>query len=399
MRIAILGCRGIPARHGGFETFAEGLSARLVEHGHVVTVYCEGRRRGRPRSHRGVHLVYIPVPAVGCLRPLLYDFLALGHASVGHDVVYLLGYGAALFGILPRLLGRSFWINMDGLEWKRSKWSRPARAWFRAMERVAMFLADRVIFDAQAVRADLVARLGTPRNSAVLSYAAEMSLAAPDPDTLRHFGLEADGYHLIVCRLEPENHVLEIIRGYMRAGSRRPLAIVADHTRGGRYWERCRAAGDESVHWLGTVWDREQLAGLRAGAASYAHGHSVGGTNPSLLEAMACANPCLAHDNPFNREVLGDDAFFFTDEQTAAQAFRSMESLSTAERRAMGGRGRARVVTHYGWERLAHDYDTLLRTGRVVRRETQDSAVPSRPRVGLPVGQHPSDSNRTQEAA
>ena len=397
MRIAILGSRGIPARHGGFETFAEGLAVRLVERGHAVTVYCEGRRQGRPRSWRGVRLVYVPVPVGGCARPLLYDLFALLHASLSHRHVYLLGYGAALFGAIPRLLGRRLWINMDGLEWRRTKWSAPARRWFRWMEAMAMRLADRVVFDAHAIRADLIARHGEPRAHATLAYAARPRIGAPDGGHLRELGLVAGGYHLIVCRVEPENHVLELIQGYARSLARAPLVVVADDTLDTGYAVRCRGAGDARVRWIGTVWDRDRLESLRAGALTYLHGHSVGGTNPSLLEAMACGNVCIAHDNPFNREVLGDAGAYFEDAAGVSAAVERFEALPERTRTERGHAGRARIAAHYSWEALVDAYETeLLRDGSAAVERTPAS----KPETASVRSSRPApDSGGSKEAA
>lgn len=361
MRIALLGSRGIPARHGGFETFAEGLAVRLVERGHVVTVYCEGLRRGRPRRLDGVHLIYVPIPARGCLRPLLYDLVCLIHASLAHDVVYLLGYGAALFGWIPRVFRRRLWINMDGLEWARAKWSPLARAWFRRMERLALRLADFVVFDAEAIRDHLVARHGPPRDGAVLAYAARTRLGAPERGVLESLDLDAGRYHLVVCRLVPENHVLEIVSGYARSTATAPLVLVTDSEGGDAYAQRCRAAGDERVRWVGTVWDRRKLESLRAGAMTYVHGHSVGGTNPSLLEAMACGNACIAHDNPFNREVLAESGVYFGSAEELCSALETAEAEGPAVRAGRGNAARRRVAGRYSWEGLAEAYDAALR--------------------------------------
>src|SRR6266571_1127158 len=145
MKISILGTRGIPAQYGGFETFAEEIAVRLVKQGVDVTVFCEAEKGEQSGEYQGVKLIYVSVPKLGSLTTILFDLICLWRARKEFDVVYMLGYGASPFCFIPRLWGRQVWINMDGVEWARSKWSWPARIWFKMMEAVAMRTPDRII--------------------------------------------------------------------------------------------------------------------------------------------------------------------------------------------------------------------------------------------------------------
>ena len=356
-RLAILGCRGIPARYGGFETVAEELGARLVAAGCEVTVFCvDTGASDPPREHRGIRLEYVRVPRLGPAAALAYDLVALRRARA-HDVVYMLGYGAGAFLGLARRPGNAVWVNMDGLEWRRATWGRLARAWRARMERAALRSADRVVFDNAAVCRAVTGAPPLGRVS-VIEYGATLE-HEPDPRVLASLGVRRHGYFLLVARIEPENHVLEILRAHARSGCARELLVVGD-LRAGRYPAACRAAAGEGVRFLGALFDPRTLHALRRDCAAVLHGHSVGGTNPSLLEAMAAGAPLVAHDNPFNREVLEERGTYFRDEAGLVAVLREVEAWSAEERARRGAASRARVRAHYTWERIAAEYRALL---------------------------------------
>jgi glycosyltransferase involved in cell wall biosynthesis len=397
-RIAILGSRGIPARYGGFETFAEELAVGLVERGAEVTVFCE-RSNGTParepaREHRGVRLVHVPAPRLGPLRTILFDLGCLWRARKGFDVVYMLGYGSALFCGLPRRSGSEVWINMDGLEWRRRKWGRLARAWLRWNEGRALAVATRVVFDADAVRADVLARRPARADVSVIEYGARPPQTF-DPGVLEELVLRPREYYLVVCRIEPENHVLEIVTAFARLATDRTLLVVGNVDGAGEYGRACRqAAGRARVRFLGALFDGTTLDTLRTGSRAVLHGHSVGGTNPSLLEALAAGAPVIAHDNPFNREVLGAEATCFHDTESLIEALRVVEARDAEEHGRLGDEARARVTTYYQWERIVAAYATLLgapqEAGGAEGAAPIDDPVPApEPRAPLPGG-HPS---------
>ncbi|HQT26400.1 MAG TPA: DUF1972 domain-containing protein, partial [Burkholderiales bacterium] len=191
MKLAILGARGIPARYGGFETFAERLSTGLARRGIEVTVYCEAVPDG-PVNYEGVKLEYFGLPCAGPLSTVLFDMKCLWHARKRHDVVYMLGYGAAFFCFAPRIWGRQVWLNMDGLEWKRSKWSLLAKFWLRAMESVAMLTPSRLIFDAEGIRTSLESRHRRLPPATFIPYGAQVAEMPADPEILTEWALESE---------------------------------------------------------------------------------------------------------------------------------------------------------------------------------------------------------------
>ena len=365
-RIAILGSRGIPARYGGFETFAEELSVRLVERGHAVTVFCPWRRGPRPAEHRGVRLEYVCHPRLPAVGSLLYDAASLWRARRGYDAVYMLGYGASALCALPRLGGAEVWINMDGLEWERSKWSGPARAWLALSERLALRTATRLVFDNAAVAERVLARHRARVAHEVIEYGASRPAPVADAaERLARHGLRTGDYYLVVARCEPENQVLELARAFRRADPVRPLVLVTNPRAGDAYGDTLRAEHGGPVRVLGPVYDAGELGALRAHAFAYVHGHTVGGTNPSLLEAMACGNLVLADDNPFNREVLGENGLYFAGAGALAACLARAEAVGVEERRAFAAGCLARIDERYDWERIADAYaDLLARAGR-----------------------------------
>ena len=180
MKIALLGTRGIPAAYGGFETFAEILSTRLAAVGMDVTVFCTREAIPQPESYNDVTLEYAASPSCGPFSTIVYDLVCLWRARKDFDVVYMLGYGASLFCFLPRLWGTRVWINMDGIEWARSKWSWPARLWLRTMESVALWTANVIIADADAIGDYLRRRHRKVPGLQVIPYGAEVVQHPPD---------------------------------------------------------------------------------------------------------------------------------------------------------------------------------------------------------------------------
>ena len=310
MKLAILGTRGIPAQYGGFETFAEQLATRLSRMCVDVTVFCPADAPRPKTVFRGVTLQYIKSRPLKQFSEVVWDLNCFWAARRSFDVVYMLGVGAGFAAWLPRLFGTVVWINTDGIEWKRSKWSLPQRAYLAFVEGLSVLFASRIIADAEAIAQYLRTRYRGLRRVSTIAYGADLPDGNPNSQLLEEWGLQAWQYYLVVCRLEPENHVLEIIQGFMKSEPSFPLVIVGNVTQPNGYVCKLLTYRSDRVCFLGAVYEQEKLAALRIFAKAYMHGHSVGGTNPSLLEGMACSNLVIAHDNPFNREVLGEAGLY-----------------------------------------------------------------------------------------
>lgn len=359
MKIAILGTRGIPARYGGFETFAEKLATGLSARGYDVTVFCERVELGAPNLFHGVKLSYVSTPSCGPLRTILYDIQCLWTTRKGYDVVYMLGYGAAPFCVIPRLWGTEVWINPDGLEWARSKWSFIAKIYFRLMEWSSLHAANRIIADADAIASSLAERHGRLRRCSVIRYGCEVVEYRPRTELLTEWKLTPESYYLVVCRLEPENHVLEILKAFQQSRSSRELIVVGNHLTETHYVAELLRVQDSRIRMIGTVYDEEKLVCLRCHCFAYMHGHSVGGTNPSLLEAMGCGNFVIAHDNLFNRETLGSCGVYFAkiEELTKTIDHADIDGTELASRREAS---QSRAREHYRWPDIVSKYVELL---------------------------------------
>jgi len=359
MRLAILGTRGIPARYGGFETFAERLAIGLFGRGFDVTVFCESGESPAPDVFHGVKLRYVSAPALGPLQTILYDLRCLWAARRGYDVVYMLGYGAAPFCLIPRLWNTAVWINPDGLEWARAKWGFFAKCYFRLMEWASLHAANRIIADAEAIAMSLASRHGKLPTCTVIPYGCDVIETPPPAELLSEWSLVPESYYLVVCRLEPENHVLEILQAFQRSSSNRQLIVVGNHFIETGYVAQICAVQDPRIRLIGTVYDQAKLTCLRYHSFAYMHGHSVGGTNPSLLEAMGCGNLIFAHDNPFNRETLGPCGYYFANAPELTQAIDRAEQEHT-ELMRLREASRSRTRENYSWLHIISKYASLL---------------------------------------
>lgn len=380
MRIAMLGTRGVPAAYGGFETAVEEIGARLVARGHEVTVYGD-RTQPEVTEHLGMRVVHVPSLPLKQLETLSRTGIATMRAVAGArpDVAFVFNAANAPYVSLLRARGIPVAVHVDGLEWRRAKWGGAGRAYYRWAEARSVRTADALIADAPGIARYYDAEFGVPTE--LIRYGAPV-LQRIDTAPLAAVGLAPDRFHLAVARFEPENHVLEIVRGYRASRARLPLAVVgsapysADYTRA----VRDAAEGDDRIRLLGGVWDQGLLDALYAHARTYVHGHSVGGTNPSLLRAMGAGTATIAFDVDFNREVLADDAWTFADPEQLAAALEDAEA-DEALVVARGIRAHERAARVFRWDDVAQEYEALAvrlaagesvhATARVARRVAQ----------------------------
>jgi glycosyltransferase involved in cell wall biosynthesis len=362
IRLAILGTHGIPARYGGFETFAEELGVRLVQSSAFeVTVYCPAGDEPRPDAeYKGVRLRYVKSPGKGGLGNVLFDIWCLFACLGKHDIVYECGYGAAFLSFLPRLFGARVWINIGGLEWKRTKWSLPIRAYVRVSEWMCGLAANRVVLDAQALLDYYASAYRSLAKLSFIAYGVSPLPLSPESSKLLPDRLTPLGYDLVVARLEPENNVLEIIQGFLAHPTTRPLVVVGN-VDDRPYVRQLQSASTDRVIFLGGVYDKERLAALRRHAFIAYHGHSVGGTNPSLLEAIAAGRPIVAHDNPFNREVGGALLRYFKGPQDIPAILDALEREGAVRDLDQMVPAQKWLDRNYSWDRIAVQYGELLR--------------------------------------
>ena len=368
MRIALVGTRGVPARYGGFETAVEAVGKRLAAAGHEVTVYCR-RPRGSteeelPATYLGMRLVVLPAVRSRAAETLTHTGLSVAHlCRAGTDAAFV--FNAANAPLLPLLRAARIPVatHVDGLEWKRAKWSGLGRRYYRMAESLAVRWSDALIADAQGI-ADYYRRsFGAP--TVQIAYGAPV--IDPGAARLGELGLEPGGYHLVVARFEPENNVLPIVEGFRRSRAELPLVVVGSAPYAHAYTTAVHDAADGRVRFLGGVWDQDLLDQLYAGAATYLHGHSVGGTNPSLLRAIGAGAPVIAFDVDFNREVVRSAGRYFTGPDDVAALVEEAE----ADPDATAARGKAGLeeAARYDWDEVAEAYAELAARLPAMRRE------------------------------
>ncbi len=359
-KLAILGSRGVPAAHGGFETFAEKLSLYLVEKGWEVTVYCQEEGKGPvfTDTWEGVQRVHIPVSRGDAVGTVVFDWKAIWHASRHHRLTLTLGYNTALFCILLRLRGVTNLINMDGVEWRRDKWSAAGRAWLYLNERAGCLLGNHLIADHPEIEKHLQTRVSARKITMIL-YGAE-DITAADETVLRKLGLTPGGYALVVARPEPENSILEIVQAFSARKRGVKLVVLGNLNPRENAYHRAilEAAGDE-VTFPGAIYDKDVLAALRFYTRLYIHGHTVGGTNPSLVEALGAGSPVLAHDNAYNRWVAGPGAAYFTDQESCAKMLDELLNDS-ARIEEMSEWSRRRFRESFRWDTVLQAYEQIL---------------------------------------
>ncbi|HXJ40360.1 MAG TPA: DUF1972 domain-containing protein [Bryobacteraceae bacterium] len=355
MRIAILGTRGIPANYGGFETFAEELSRRMVARGHEVTVYC--RERPTEPTYLGVRLVYLPTIRHKYLDTLAHTFLSTIHL-LRHpaEVVLYCNAANALFTLLPRLAGIPVALNVDGIERKRKKWNAFARAWYLMSEWLATKLPHSVITDAEAIQRYYLETHGA--SSTFIAYGTsttrEATVATP-----KQLGLQPRRYFLYVSRMEPENRALEVRRAFERVETDMKLALIGDAPYADEYIAKVRDTTDPRIVIPGAIFGLGYRE-LGSWCFAYIHATEVGGTHPALIEAMGKGCLVLYLDTPENREVCGEAGLAYHDCEGLRERLTEVLRMSEAERDVYRTRAVERVRQRYDWEAVTSQYLELL---------------------------------------
>ena len=319
-QVLFLGIRGIPAKHGGFETFAERLALYLVNRGWEVKVYCQATgKKVVENNWKGIKLIHIPAPNDGALSSIAFDFKSALHSLKQEGVVMTFGYNTAIFSILHWLKKRITIMNMDGLEWTRQKWSLLAKVWLYINEHFGAWLNQYLIADHPEIKKHL-SRYIDPKKITVIAYGTE-PVPTADPDFLKAYNLVPNQYGLVIARPEPENSILEIVSGFSSRKRGYKLVVLGKYfPETNPYHKQVIDAASEEVIFAGAIYEKEIVNSLRFYSRLYLHGHTVGGTNPSLVEALAAGSPVLAHNNRFNRWVAGPGAQYFNNANDCAIA-------------------------------------------------------------------------------
>jgi glycosyltransferase involved in cell wall biosynthesis len=357
--LRILGIRGLPAAHGGFETFAEHLALYLVERGWRVIVYCQEERRGKIEyDHwRGVERVRIAVPMDGAKATIAFDWIATRHAARHDDLCLTLGYNTAVFCAMLRARGIRNVINMDGIEWRRAKWNALAKTWFWLNDWAGCWLGDHLVADHPEIAVHLSTRTRASKITTI-PYGATPVTHAPLAPLERH-GLQPQRYLTLIARPEPENSILEAVRGFSARPRGLKLVVLGTYSEDQRYHRAIRDLASDEVMFLGAIYEQPVVQALRFHSLAYVHGHQVGGTNPSLVEALAAGNAVIAHDNRFNRWVAEGGAQYFTDgisfDRMLCRVLGDSAMLHTMRRASL-----ERYAKAFSWHSVLAAYEGLL---------------------------------------
>ena len=357
MKIAIIGTRGIPNNYGGFEQFAEYLSVGLVNKGHEVFVYNSHNHPYKKNIWNGVNIIHCfdPEYLIGTPGQFIYDLNCIANCrKYDVDIILQLGYTSS--SIWNRLMPKKSILvtNMDGIEWKRSKFSPKVQRFLKYAEGLAVKYSNYFISDSIGIQQYLEKEYKV--ESTYIPYGAEL-MNAPDSDILKKYYLKKYNYDIIIARMEPENNIEMIIEGYLDSKKERDLVIIGSlETKFGQYLSN--KYQDKKIKYLGFVSGLDTLNSLRYFSNLYFHGHSVGGTNPSLLEAMASNSLICAHDNIFNKSILENDAFYFKNiEQVSAL----MDAKIKNKENELVNSNQVKIKNFYSWGKIVDDYNRFFK--------------------------------------
>lgn len=358
-KLSILGTRGIPASHGGFETFAQRLALYLVERGWEVTVYCQVNcRKIREKKWKNINLVHIPSKNNSALNSILFDYRSTIHALKREGVILVLGYNTAVFSIFYWLKNRVSVMNMDGMEWWRSKWNFWQKVWLFVNERCGIIFSKHLIADHPQIEKYLTKYASSSKIS-VIAYGTER-VTEIDQNFLKPYNLTANQYVLVIAKPESENSILEIVSAFSSRKRGIKLVVLGRYLpKTVSYHLKVMQAASNEVIFVGGIYEKEIVDTLRYYARLYIHGHTVGGTNPSLVEALAAGSPVLAQDNGFNRWVTGNNAHYFRDRDHCLEKLEQL-LYNTHELERMKMASTVRYWEQFSAERDLQAYEKLL---------------------------------------
>lgn len=357
----MLGTRGIPNQYGGFEQFAEKFAERFVAKGHEVTVYSSSSHPYQKENYKSISLIhcYDPENKIGTAGQFIYDFnCILDSRKRNFDIILQLGYTSST--IWSRLFPRKKTLvvtNMDGLEWKRSQYNKAVQLFLKYAERWGVQYSHHLIADSRAIQRYLIDKY--KKQSVFVPYGADLFHPEEGSEkVLTKMGLEPYQYDLLIARFEPENNLEMILESYAISGKKR-LLVVGRHEANAFGKKMYRLYGNhDRIEFLGAVFDMKVLNILRYYSRLYFHGHSVGGTNPSLLEAIAANALVAAHDNVFNRDVLGNEAFYFSNLEDLNELLAS--DINKEDHKDWQVANRKKIEDCYNWEIITQKLEKLF---------------------------------------
>jgi hypothetical protein len=358
MKIAIIGTRGIPNNYGGFEQFAEYLSVGLVQKGYEVFVYNSHNHPYTDGSWNGVNIIhcYDPEYLIGTTGQFIYDYYCiLNSRKHKFDIILQLGYTSSSIWNFLFEKGSVLVTNMDGLEWKRSKFSRYVKSFLKYAEKLAVKRSDYFIADSIGIQDYLEKEYSI--KSTYIPYGADI-IINPNLNILEEFNLTEYNYDIVIARMEPENNIELIIDGYMNSNQDRELVIVGNlETSFGEYiFNKYKC---DNIKFLGFISRIEKLNSLRYFSNIYFHGHSVGGTNPSLLEAMSSTALICAFDNIFNKSILEENGYYFNSSKDISKLINRIIKNEEEDSKLMHNTNKIKTI--YSWDKIVNDYHEFFK--------------------------------------
>ena len=358
--IGIIGTHGIPAKYGGFETFAQEVSPLFANAGFFVTVYCDRPESNNSLSYFGnVKLRHLTTSK--SKKPLLYYYLSIYYGLKENDIVIVAGTGGSFFYFLNFFFRKILITNTDGVESRRAKWSFIKKRLIKLSEKLAVIFSNHLVADSNGISQYLLETYPKIHQNklSTIEYGAHINTSLI-PEVLKKHQLEKDNYFLVVSRLEPENNLQMIVEGYKLTNETKPLIIVGNLINNS-YVNSLLEYQSERIRFIGGIYNKEELSSLRTGAFAYIHGHSVGGTNPSLLEALGSSNICICHDNIFNREVTDNKQLYFSDANELKSSIEELKNYENNQIITLKNNARLRITSYYNWENIATKYLALLK--------------------------------------
>ncbi len=357
LKIGILGSRGIPNRYGGYEQCAEYLSVGLADKGHEVYVYNSSNHEYKGSNWKGVQLIHCndPENKLGTIGQFIYDWNCISDARKrDFDIILQLGYTSSSiwYWRWPKTINI---VNMDGLEWKRSKYSKPVQKFLKYAEKLAANNADILIADSTGIQQHL--KNAYNKTSFYIPYGSEI-FTDPNESGLKKYALIPFHYNLLIARMEPENNIEMIIQASIKSRKEQPLVIVGSTKNKYGVYLQQKYKESKKIQFIGGVYDKNVINNLRYFSRIYFHGHSVGGTNPSLLEAMGCKALIAAHDNIFNKAILVDNAFYFSNVEQCTAIIKAVENRMAFKE--MIDNNFAKIKTVYTWESITTQYEHVM---------------------------------------
>lgn len=355
MKVAIIGTQGVPAQYGGFETLVENLIGRNCPSDIQYTVFCSGKDyQTRLNFYNGAILKYIPFKANG-IQSIPYDIYSFIKVLWGYDVVLVLGVSGCVFLPVFRLFYKgNIIVNIDGLEHRRGKWGKLTKRFLRFSEYMAVKFANTIVVDNKGIQEYVAATYR--KNSTLIEYGGDHAFrevpGEAQTNILHHYGITEKNYALALCRIEPENNCHMILEAFAR--TKHPIVFVGN-------WDISKYSADlkqqysgyPNIFFIHSLYDLDSLYTLRTHCKFYMHGHSAGGTNPSLVEAMYLGAPIVSFEVNYNRETTENEAVFFSTVKELESIIQNIDSYNLL---SLGNIMKIIAEKRYTWHTIAKKY-------------------------------------------